>query len=178
MSPYSRSQAASPSSSLTPHIHATHTVSTSQPFLHPTVSRLRSFTPHRPSHPTTSSVASYQSNHLEGNLSPSHFSAISRASSISLRHSVTASHTSTELRSEALVESREAFRWTKLQVVGSQIFSTRSQKASAVLGSSWGTPTVLAANGLICIGTDQGRVLIFDFRQQFKFVCGGDSGSK
>ena len=49
-----------------------------------------------------------------------------------------------------------------------------SQKAAAILGS--GTtefPTVMASNGLICIGTTQGRVYVFDFKQNLRTVCVG-----
>ncbi|KAF9012366.1 Golgi CORVET complex core vacuolar protein 8-domain-containing protein [Cyathus striatus] len=38
-----------------------------------------------------------------------------------------------------------------------------------------GTPTVLTANGLICIGMDSGKVCVYDFKQTLKCVCGGDS---
>jgi vacuolar protein sorting-associated protein 8 len=69
------------------------------------------------------------------------------------------------------VATREVFRWAILQDIGKHIYL---QKASSVLGSFHGSPTALSANGLICIGTDQGRVLVFDFKQQLKCVCGVD----
>ena len=31
---------------------------------------------------------------------------------------------------------------------------------------------MLAANGLICVGMDNGRILVFDFKQTLKCVCG------
>jgi len=42
-----------------------------------------------------------------------------------------------------------------------------------MLGASTvGAPTVMAANGLICIGTESGRVLVFDFKQTLRCICG------
>ena len=65
------------------------------------------------------------------------------------------------------------FRWTQLRSLANHIFARPPQKAQAVLGAAAvGTPTVLAANGLICVGTDNGRVLVFDFKQTLKCVCG------
>ncbi|KAG2146389.1 Golgi CORVET complex core vacuolar protein 8-domain-containing protein [Suillus bovinus] len=34
---------------------------------------------------------------------------------------------------------------------------------------------VLAANGFICVGTDKGRILVFDFTQSLKCICGSES---
>lgn len=74
---------------------------------------------------------------------------------------------------------REVLRWTQLRVIGEHIYAGQASKASAFLGAqSSGSPTVLAANGLICIGTDTGRVLVFDFKQTLKCVCGIDSSGE
>jgi vacuolar protein sorting-associated protein 8 len=98
-------------------------------------------------------------------VSPSHFSAISRASSISNLPNHDGAY------KESQNSSREAFRWAVLREIGQQIYFP---KANSVLGSFHGLPTALSANGLICIGTDRGRVLVFDFKQQLKCVCGVD----
>ena len=66
---------------------------------------------------------------------------------------------------------REVFRWAVLRDIGQHIYL---RKATSVLGAFHGSPTVLSANGLICIGTDRGCVLVFDFKQQLKCVCGID----
>ncbi|EGN99739.1 hypothetical protein SERLA73DRAFT_88352 [Serpula lacrymans var. lacrymans S7.3] len=34
---------------------------------------------------------------------------------------------------------------------------------------------VLSANGLICVGTDMGRIYVFDFKQTLKCICGQDA---
>lgn len=73
--------------------------------------------------------------------------------------------------SEPHQTSREVFRWMVLRDIGQQIYS---RKATSILGSFYGSPTTLSADSLICIGTDRGHVLVFDFRQQLKCVCGID----
>ncbi|KAG1813729.1 Golgi CORVET complex core vacuolar protein 8-domain-containing protein [Suillus variegatus] len=50
-------------------------------------------------------------------------------------------------------------------------------KASSVLGDIIaGAPMVLAANGFICVGTDKGRIFVFDFKQSLKCICGSILG--
>lgn len=52
------------------------------------------------------------------------------------------------------------------------MFSKASQKASNVLGAPiLGSPTTLAANGLICIGTTEGKIVVHDFSQSLLCVC-------
>jgi hypothetical protein len=41
--------------------------------------------------------------------------------------------------------------------------------------SAVGALTVMAANGLICIGTERGRILVFDFKQTLRCICGDPS---
>ena len=65
---------------------------------------------------------------------------------------------------------REVFRWTELQAIMQTIYL--SPKASGLLGAlSLGRPTVLAANGLICTGTDDGKVVVHDFKQSLICIC-------
>lgn len=67
------------------------------------------------------------------------------------------------------------FRWTELRSIGEHVFSNRSHKASSVLGApTYGAPMVIATNGLICIGTDSGKIIVFDFKQTLICVCGSD----
>ncbi|KAG9126651.1 Vacuolar protein sorting-associated protein 8 [Ceratobasidium sp. 392] len=121
-------------------------------FLHPTVSRLRSFVPQDHLSPgSNASFATQRSANALGapSAAASHFSAISRSSSIS------------RLSEEAKKPTRDAFRWTSLHTASSLTHP----------GSSlYGRATVLAANGLLCLGTSSSRVLVFDFRQQLKHV--------
>jgi len=147
-----------------------------KPFLHPTISRLRSYTPQTSRVPSSSSAGTFQSRHFDGmSPSPSHFSEISRSSSpfnlaTSTGQDVANRHTQSE---------REVFRWTQLQNVGHHIYAKRSNKAASVLGSiALGSPMVLAANGLICVGTDSGRVFVFDFKQTLRCICGNDASGE
>lgn len=121
-------------------------------FLHPNVSRLRSFMPHeRPSSGSQASFASQNSgNALHApSAAASHFSAISRSSSIS------------KFSEHTQKPTRDAFRWTSLHTA-----SSLTHPASSLYGRA----TVLAANGLLCLGTSSSRALIFDFRQQLKHI--------
>lgn len=71
---------------------------------------------------------------------------------------------------------REVFRWTQLHQIGNQLYTKTPLKASAILGSpALGSPLVLAANGMICVGTDTGRIFVYDFQQTLKCVCGDNT---
>jgi vacuolar protein sorting-associated protein 8 len=148
-----------------------------KPFLHPTVSRLRSYTPQQRRAPSNDSVGTFHSHIFDGmSPSPSHFSAISRTSSLSNLNSAFHGDSANGHRPPP----REVFRWTHLRHIGNDIFAKTPSKAASVLGTVLGSvppgsPTVLAANGLICIGTDTGRIFIYDFKQTLKCVCGSDS---
>jgi len=135
---------------------------TPKPFLHPNVSRLRAFTPRGSPAPSAGSPAQAMSA-----LSPSlsHFSEISRTSS-----------PTAGLRGLPVGHEREVFRWSSLRSAGSYLYNQRPLKASSILGDPvMGAPMVLAANGFICVGTDKGRVFVFDFKQTLKCICGSDS---
>ena len=136
-----------------------------RPFLHPTVSRLRSYTPQASRQIHEGSVASSHSHLFDGTSpSPSHFSSISRVSSVSNLRTTSQGEAS---NGETI---REVFRWTELQAIMRTIYL--SPKASGLLGaSSLGRPTVLAANGLICTGTDDGKVVVHDFKQSLICIC-------
>ncbi|KAG9007573.1 Vacuolar protein sorting-associated protein 8 [Tulasnella sp. JGI-2019a] len=167
--PPTQERSISPRQSRPPLVPASSRKSPSRSFLHPSVSRLRSITQQRI--PTSHSVSTFNSVSRNGmSPSPSHFSEISRASSVSRTHSWSESSRSSK--------EQEAFRWTSLKIITDYMFLTSSQKASAVLGSSWGSPTAISANGLICIGTELGFTVVFDFRQQFKFICGSELSAK
>lgn len=69
-------------------------------------------------------------------------------------------------------ENQDVFKWTDLLVITQAVYSKASQKASTILGAPMlGSPTVLAANGLICIGTTEGKVAVYDFKQTLICVC-------
>lgn len=136
-----------------------------RPFLHPNVSRLRSYTPQSS---RISSPASGPAN-LAPASSPSHFS-LSRVSSSSNLH--TTSGTEENGTSSSKPPHTDVFKWTELRVIEQQL-KAKSPKVSSILGAPFlGSPTALAANGLICIGTEEGRIYVFDFKQKLVCVCG------
>lgn len=136
-----------------------------RPFVHPTVSRLRSYTPQASRQIHEGSVTSSHSHLFDGTSpSPSHFSSISRVSSVSNLQTASQDDAS---NGETI---REVFRWTELRAIMQTIYL--SPKASGLLGaSSLGRPTVLAANGLICTGTVDGKVVVHDFKQSLICIC-------
>ncbi|KAF5393318.1 hypothetical protein D9757_000645 [Collybiopsis confluens] len=142
----------------------------SKPFLHPTVSRLRSYTPQASRVPSTSS---FGTNALHtASPAPSHFSSVSRTSSISNFHPSSSDGQSRPLSNgEHRFSDQDVFKWTELKNISHHIYSAYSSKASSVLGTSLGSPTVMAANGLICVGTDDGKICVYDFRQTLKCIC-------
>jgi vacuolar protein sorting-associated protein 8 len=146
----------------------------SRPFLHPTISRLRSSIPQTLHTPSVSSVGTFHSHAFDGlSPSPSRFSSISRSSSLSVLRAGQAGASDGHAGPE-----REVFRWTQLRAISHDIYQ-KPQKISSVLGTaSQGSPTVLAANGLICVGTDHGKIYVYDFKQTLKCICGTDSSGK
>ncbi|CAK5265748.1 unnamed protein product [Mycena citricolor] len=157
-----------------PSLNGTPSKLLSRPFLHPNVSRLRSYTPgSRPM--SSASFGSVNSHFFDASPSPSHFSSISRASSPSNMY--TPSSSDAPVKNKQARTEREVFRWTPLRSITQHAFGPK--KATSVLGnSSHGAPTVLAANGLICIGTDTGSICVYDFKQTLKCVCGEDTAGK
>lgn len=131
-------------------------------FLHPNVSRLRSFTPRGSPAPSAGSPAQAMSAFSP---SPSHFSEISRTSS-----------PTAGLKGLLIGYERDVFQWSSLRSAGFHLYNQRPAKALNILGDPViGTPMVLTANGFICVGTDKGRIFVFDFKQTLKCICGSDS---
>ncbi|KAF8345868.1 Golgi CORVET complex core vacuolar protein 8-domain-containing protein [Amanita rubescens] len=137
-------------------------------FLNPSVSRLRSFTPGIiPRTSSDTSLVSLQTTPGVTSVS-SHFSSRSRASSLLVHSDATSKP-----------KEREVFKWTDLGSITQHFSSRPSQKAISVLGVRPASrPTVLAANGMICVGTEDGSVHVFDFTQTLKCVCGTDLNAK
>ena len=48
-------------------------------------------------------------------------------------------------------------------------------QAELIARSAMGQPTVMAVSGLIAIGTTRGWVLVFDFGQNLRCVCGTEA---
>ncbi|THU95630.1 hypothetical protein K435DRAFT_723399 [Dendrothele bispora CBS 962.96] len=150
-----------------------------RPFLHPNVSRLRSYTPQGSRVPSTSSVGTSVTNPFNvTSPSPSHFSSLSRTSSLSNIQALSATENSDVVSHKNKPPEREPFKWTNLRNITSHIYSAKFNKASSVLGASVGFPTALAANGLICIGTDDGQICVYDFKQNLVCICKNNTAGK
>ncbi|KAF8633263.1 hypothetical protein AX17_004439 [Amanita inopinata Kibby_2008] len=150
------------------------------PFLHPSVSRLRSFTPGSVSL-TSSDVSSVSAQSPPtGALSvSSHFSSMSRESSRSVLRVRTPDVDERDLSGRHANEAREVFKWADLASITHHFYPPQSQKVTSVLGiPPTRSPTVLAANGLICVGADDGTVHVYDFKQTLKCICGIDLQAK
>lgn len=141
-----------------------------RPFLHPTVSRLRSYNPQASSKDHDANVASSHSHLFDGTYpSSSRFSSMSRISSMSNLQTASSAKQDDAFNGETV---HQVFKWTELQAIMQIIFTKLSPKASGLLGaSSLGRPTVMAANGLICTGTDDGKVVVHDFKQSLICIC-------
>lgn len=79
----------------------------------------------------------------------------------------------------------EIISWAGLRRISSRIYPP-PQPASARLSASLnnqvaggpqnvGRPTVLAASGIICVGTDEGWVQVFDYGQNLQCICGTEA---
>lgn len=152
-------------------------------FLNPTFSRLRSFVPKDPPSSNESPASSVTAPNIHFDAS-SHFSSISRSSSLTnipeTGSQGGSSNADTMHARPRTKLKREPFRWTALKNILIHVRTPPNatpQKAAKVLGGflSTETPTVMAANGLVCVGTTQGRVHIFDFKQQLRSTCSGES---
>ncbi|KAF5370704.1 hypothetical protein D9758_002023 [Tetrapyrgos nigripes] len=150
-----------------------------RPFLHPNVSRLRSYTPQGSRVSSTSSIGTSASNPFHvASPSPSHFSSLSRLSSSSNTRAPSTTDNSDVMNTDRKAPERESFKWTQLRNIASHVYSAKFNKTSSLLGSSIGFPTTLAANGLICIGTDDGQICVYDFKQNLKCICKNGTAGK
>ncbi|KAH9988437.1 Golgi CORVET complex core vacuolar protein 8-domain-containing protein [Russula compacta] len=159
-------------------------------FLHPNISRLRSYMPHASPTPSATATATSASSALRGispSPVPSSFSTLSPGSSSSAHLPALPIPDGAEKYDFANghghdrpSDVREVFRWTQLRALGTHLFARNpSNKAQAVLGApAVGAPTVMTANGFICIGTESGRILVFDFKQTLRCICGDPASEK
>lgn len=145
-----------------------------KPFLHPTVSRLRSYTPQPSRAPSSASMGTLNPPGLD-TPAGSHFSALSRMSSLSNLQQLPSASTDDHSNGHVPAPDREVFRWTLLRNIGQHVYSSNPHKTASLLGApAIGAPTVLAANGLICVGTDNGKTSVYDFTQNLKCICGSE----
>ena len=134
------------------------------PFLHPTTSRLRSSLTQTLSPPNSITTSHSQ-------LSNEHSPESSHLSALSSDRPNVVQPEGTPAQAE-----REVFQWTPLNAISNFVYSPKASKALSAMGATnLGMPTVLAANGLICVGTETGFICVFDFAQNLKCICGTDA---
>ncbi|GAA5874500.1 hypothetical protein JCM3774_005737 [Rhodotorula dairenensis] len=84
---------------------------------------------------------------------------------------------------EAVKPPARTVKWSPLRRISSRAFPNASGTAGAaalsqaeqMAKSAMGQPTVMAVSGLIAIGTTRGWVLVFDFGQNLRCVCGTEA---
>ena len=169
------------------------------PYLHPSVSRLRSHL--RTTSSSTQQTVPDRPSGLAQSRLPSHFSQISLARSIT-ESVLSASRppVSDAPKLPALSPQSPPFSFHPLRQLSAHLFSrqngastptrpTASRKASSILGlangapameeeKDFGRPLVMDVRGIIAVGTEGGLVLVYGFDQTFKLVLRNDATCK
>lgn len=68
----------------------------------------------------------------------------------------------------------DPFRWTTLRNISVRMYHGKSGRPSVSGATNLGAPTAIAASGIICVGTANGWVTVFDYSQNVKCVCGNE----
>ncbi|GAA5820930.1 hypothetical protein JCM3770_002634 [Rhodotorula araucariae] len=73
-----------------------------------------------------------------------------------------------------------AIKWSTLKRLSARVHPPVASSAAAELmaQSALGQPTVMAVSGLVALGTNKGWVLVFDFAQNLRCVCGTEAIAK
>ncbi|GAA5896988.1 hypothetical protein JCM5296_002675 [Sporobolomyces johnsonii] len=73
-------------------------------------------------------------------------------------------------------------KWSSLKRISSRLYLPAGQggvsHAEAMAKSAMGTPTVMAVSGVVAVGTSKGWVMVFDFGQNLRCVCGTEGIAK
>lgn len=78
----------------------------------------------------------------------------------------------------------DTFKWSVLRRLSSRIYPPISKggvgftSASATQAGLLGVPTVMAVSGVVAVGTSKGWVMVFDFGQNLRCVCGTEAIGK
>jgi hypothetical protein len=142
-----------------------------RPYLHPSISRLRSY-PAQPTSPTNNASPGQAA--VMASPSPSYFSELSGQSSLADLAQLVVS--AGDAGDNETREEQEAFRWTRLRQIENAIGLHTTPNPNIAKGADdLGSPSCMTANGLICLGTSTGRVLVYNFKQTLQCVCGNDA---
>ncbi|GAA6032432.1 hypothetical protein JCM8097_008172 [Rhodosporidiobolus ruineniae] len=71
-------------------------------------------------------------------------------------------------------------KWSSLKRIAARVFPSPGEvsQAEQMAKSSMGKPTVMAVSGLVAVGTTRGWVMVFDFSQNLRCVCGTEGIAK
>ncbi|BGP16798.1 hypothetical protein JCM10213_002192 [Rhodosporidiobolus nylandii] len=73
-------------------------------------------------------------------------------------------------------------KWSSLKRMSARVFpptsAAGSSQAEQLAKSAMGQPTVMVVSGLVAIGTTRGWVMVFDFSQNLRCVCGTEGIAK
>lgn len=91
-----------------------------------------------------------------------------------------ASNASSAGRANGTSPPARTVKWSSLKRISARVYPQSGATAGAaalsqaeqIAKSAMGQPTVMAVSGLIAIGTTKGWVLVFDFGQNLRCVCG------
>ncbi|KAI5478318.1 late endosome to vacuole transport-related protein [Pseudohyphozyma bogoriensis] len=160
-----------------------------RPVGHPQIARLRSAQLQHPRIPSASTqLSAFECQTVEDRPASSTFDLRSRRSSLSnLPDTLTfdSPDASTPPPSSSVGRTpSETFKWTPLRRISTRIYPPSTKggagftSAGAAHAGLMGTPTVLAVNGIVAMGTSKGWVLVFDFSQNLRCVCGTEAIAK
>lgn len=158
-----------------------------RPAAHPQISRLRSTSTQLQRFPSSSSHSTFFDRARRGapndSNSNSGFDLMSRVSSISNLNEVLLDNSDTNSNAEASTSTTaptsilykaptDTFKWSPLRRISQRIYPPISSLKNGT--QSIGVPTVLAVSGIIAVGTTKGWVMIFDFAQNLRCMCGSE----
>lgn len=150
------------------------------PYVHPSISRLRSHM--RSSSSNSQASLSGRPAHLLHNRIPSHFSQISLARSDSTSNM--SSVLNPPPASIPAPKSEDpAFAFHPMRQLSAHLFSKRSGGRAAKQAEegpqiALGKPTVMAVKGAIAVGTDNGYVAVYSFNQELRCILGTQATSE
>lgn len=154
-----------------------------RPAAHPQISRLRSISTQVPRFPSASSSSTLfdQARRPVDSPASSAFDLLSCASSISNLNDLARDSDDTPEPSSSAAGSTadsklpsDTFRWSPLRRISPRIYPPKTIKVPTP-PESLGLPMVLAVSGVIAVGTSGGWVMVFDFGQNLKCICGTEA---
>lgn len=158
-----------------------------RPAIHPQISRLRS-SQGGASHQRFPSISSYTTAHTRPGARPfspssSQFDVLSRRSSASNvldgpSPALSVLFSSPPSSVVNAGQQTSPIKWQPLKRLSARMLSPKlplPSLAQPTTPSALGRPSAIAASGVICIGTDAGWTLVFDYSQVLRCICGTES---